>query len=205
MPWCAWCLGEMDAQRTTKRFCSARCRAAYWNAERREERERLAALQVPAPPIDTAAVKAAILELLEDGAKTSEALVWRLKDRGLIPGSPKATGAAFSALRKSGQIRVIGHGPRLKARGASGAVVYTLSEADAPVEPPAPSANPMDYDKPVRVVAGVIGSWRRLHPDDCPDTPAGWAEKFEDAGWDIGTVEEALRLIAALEDSVSTS
>ena len=75
----------------------------------------------------TEAAQALVLELLQDGAKTGEALVWRCKEAGHVPHDDRAFGTVFAGLSKRGLIRKIGYGPRHRGHGTAGANVWSLT------------------------------------------------------------------------------
>lgn len=75
----------------------------------------------------SAVAQAAILAELSEGPKTGEVLVWKCKDRGIVPHDDRAFGSAFSGLARRGLITKVGYGPRHKGHGTSGAIVWALT------------------------------------------------------------------------------
>jgi hypothetical protein len=70
---------------------------------------------------DTAAAKAAVLELLADGrARSGEELVDHCLRLGLVPHDHRAFGSVFSRLAQAGAIEAVGFTERKKGNGTAG-------------------------------------------------------------------------------------
>jgi hypothetical protein len=78
---------------------------------------------------DTAAAKAAILELLSDGRpRSGEELVDHCLRRGIVPHDQRAFGSVFSRLAQAGAIEAVGFTERKKGHGTAGGRIWRATD-----------------------------------------------------------------------------
>ena len=111
---------SMDAINDLPIFAAARVRSAGQAAAEActAKAERVACF-------DTAAARAAVLELLSDGvARSGEQLVDHCLRLGIVPHDARAFGSVFGTLARNGLIEAVGHAARRKGHGTSGARMW---------------------------------------------------------------------------------
>lgn len=78
---------------------------------------------------DTAAARAAVLELLADGvARSGEQLVDHCLRLGIVPHDARAFGSVFGTLARNGLIEAVGFAARRKGHGTSGARMWKATK-----------------------------------------------------------------------------
>lgn len=76
---------------------------------------------------DTAAAKAAVLELLADGrARSGEEIVDHCLRLGLVPHDSRAFGSVFARLAQAGAIEAVGYCERKKGNGTAGGRMWRV-------------------------------------------------------------------------------
>jgi hypothetical protein len=79
---------------------------------------------------DTAAAKAAVLDLLADGRpRSGEEIVDHCLRLGIVPHDSRAFGSVFARLRQQGAIEAVGFTERKKGNGTGGARVWRITAA----------------------------------------------------------------------------
>lgn len=74
------------------------------------------------------AAQAAVLDILRhNGPMNGELLVMLCRGLGHVPHDDRAFGSVFAGLSKSGLIRKVGYGQRLRGHGTAGSIVWALS------------------------------------------------------------------------------
>ena len=111
---------SMDAINDLPIFAAARMRSAGQAAA-----EACTAKAARVSGFDTAAARAAVLELLSDGvARSGEQLVDHCLRLGIVPHDARAFGSVFGTLARKGLIEAVGHAARRKGHGTSGARMW---------------------------------------------------------------------------------
>ncbi len=78
---------------------------------------------------DTAAAKAAILDLLADGRpRSGEELVDHCRRLGMCPHDDRAFGSVFARLAQSGYIEAVGYTERRKGHGTAGGRIWRATD-----------------------------------------------------------------------------
>ena len=89
--------------------------------------ERCAEKAEAVTSFDVSLAQAHVLDLLKEGPKTGEMLVWLCKDAGHVPHDDRAYGTVFAGLSRRGLIKKIGYTTRHRGHGTSGAIVWALT------------------------------------------------------------------------------
>ncbi len=111
---------SMDAINDLPIFAAARVRSSGQAAS-----EACTAKAERVAGFDTAAARAAVLELLSDGvARSGEQLVDHCLRLGIVPHDARAFGSVFGTLARNGLIEAVGHAARRKGHGTSGARMW---------------------------------------------------------------------------------
>ena len=115
---------SMDAINDLPIFAAARMRSAGQAAA-----EACTAKAARVSGFDTAAARAAVLELLSDGvARSGEQLVDHCLRLGIVPHDARAFGSVFGTLARKGLIEAVGHAARRKGHGTSGARMWRATD-----------------------------------------------------------------------------
>lgn len=78
---------------------------------------------------DTAAAKAAVLELLADGRpRSGEELVDHCRRLGIVPHDDRAFGSVFARLAQAGAIEAVGFTERKKGHGTAGGRIWRAKD-----------------------------------------------------------------------------
>ena len=78
---------------------------------------------------DTAAAKAAILDLLADGRpRSGEELVDHCIRSGIVPHDQRAFGSVFGRLSQDGKIEAVGYTERRKGHGTAGGRIWRATD-----------------------------------------------------------------------------